>query len=93
MIDTMVVAKESMQESLNKLVALETVRDEHLDLESIKKIAHKVNGTALSLSFNKLSLIANEIENLNVNEPDSIRLLMNEMKKELRYLMENVHEL
>ncbi|MEX0945685.1 MAG: ATP-binding protein, partial [Balneolaceae bacterium] len=91
--ELLVVAKESMQECLTKLEAFETVGDDHLDLEAIKKIAHKVNGTALSLSFNKLSLIANEIENLINNEPDSLRFLMNEMKKELQYLMENVHKL
>lgn len=76
------MAKKNLPESLNELkVAINSQ-----NFESIKKIAHKIKGSALSLSFENLSAIALNIEKLSSFDLPKINSLLFEMEQELNYL-------
>ena len=78
----LLLAKKNLPESLNELKA--ATKSENF--EAVKKIAHKIKGSALSLSFENLGAIALSIEKLPGFDLPKINRLLLEMEQELNDL-------
>lgn len=78
----LLLAKKNLPESLNELKA--ATKSENF--EAVKKIAHKIKGSALSLSFENLGAIALSIEKLPAFDLPKINRLLLEMEQELNHL-------
>ncbi|MBK6609227.1 MAG: Hpt domain-containing protein [Leptospiraceae bacterium] len=78
----LLLAKKNLPESLHELKTAINSQS----FEAVKKIAHKIKGSALSLSFENLSAIALNIEKLSSFDLPKINSLLFEMEQELNYL-------
>ena len=87
------VAKMTMNEALEKLEHLNQSLDQEQKMVELKNIAHKLYGTAVSLSFNKLTAITNGIEMLSKNESENSDRLVDLLINEINYLLKNVKKL
>lgn len=77
------LADETLHEALADLKAIETK-------EQLKKLAHKVKGTALNLGADSLSQCALEIENTDLSTTKDLNQQREVLKKEIRQLIEGL---
>lgn len=91
--DLLTITKTSLSNSRDSFENIMKLPDEQLDFELIKNAAHKVKGTALSMSFGKLASIAIELEKNPTSNPQNARLLTKILIDEINYLEENIQEL
>lgn len=87
------VAKLTMNEGLEKLESLNRHKTQEEKSEELKNIAHKLYGTAASLSFKKLGAITKALEMLNDLEPEFRDQLVDMIISELKYLLKNIKSL
>ncbi|MBK9498243.1 MAG: response regulator [Leptospiraceae bacterium] len=78
----LLLAKKNLPESLHELKTAINSQS----FEAVKKIAHKIKGSALSLSFENLGAIALNMEKLSSFDLPKINRLQTEMEEELNYL-------
>jgi len=91
--DLLVITKISLNESKDSIEKIQKLAEGKFDFEQIKNAAHKVKGTALSMSFDKLASIAIELEGIQPSEAKKVAGLMQELIDEITYLDESIHEL
>ena len=91
--DLLMIAKTSLSDSRVSFEKIQTVPDEKLDFKLIKNAAHKVKGTALSMSFGQLASIAIELEGNPPSNLQNARELIQQLIDEINYLEENIQEL
>jgi len=87
------ITKKSLFDSRIVIEKILKIPDETLDFELIRNRAHKVKGTALSMSFGKLASIAIELEKSSPSKPKVAKELMDHLVDEINYLEENILEL
>lgn len=87
------ITKKSLGDSREVFAEIQKLPDEKLDFELIRNAAHKVKGTALSMSFGKLATIATELEKNQSSIPKIIRNLMQQLIDEIDYIELNIREL
>lgn len=91
--DLLLITKESLSASRVSFEELQKLSEEKLDYELIRNAAHKVKGTALSMSFGKLASIAFELEKAQPSNPKNTRKLLSQVIDEINYLDKNIQEL
>jgi CheY-like chemotaxis protein/HPt (histidine-containing phosphotransfer) domain-containing protein len=91
--ELLMVTKISLNESRAQFEEIRKLTDEEFAFEVIKNAAHKVKGTALSMSFEKLAVIAKELEGVSPPNSQKARGLMEQLIDEIIYLEKNVQEL
>ena len=62
------------------------------DNESSRRVAHKIKGVALNMSFPRLSEIVKELENSIINNPERNRTLFNNLRNEWRVLKRIIYQ-
>jgi HPt (histidine-containing phosphotransfer) domain-containing protein len=58
------------------------------DISSVRKMAHKIKGSALGVCFEVLAEYANQLERMEPWDWEMARNLIDQMKSELKYLLE-----
>lgn len=91
--DLLLITKESLSDSRVSFEEIQKLPDEKLDFEFIRHSAHRLKGTALSMSFVKLATIAIELEKTKPPNFQSTRRLLNQVIDEINYLDKNIQEL
>ncbi|TVQ67844.1 MAG: response regulator [Balneolaceae bacterium] len=86
-------AKQSLEESKRRFRELSDVEDSDLNLDEIRKTAHKVKGTALSVSFDRLTFLARGLENLDRDHPEYVKACLEKTIDEIQYLLDNISSL
>lgn len=91
--ELLMISKTSLSDSRESFEKIQLVSDEKLDFDLIKHTAHKVKGTALSMSFGKLASIAIKLEANSLSNLQNVRELMQQLIDEIYYLEDNIQEL
>tara|TARA_R100001143_G_C3360429_1_gene135098 strand:- start:7014 stop:10049 length:3036 start_codon:yes stop_codon:yes gene_type:complete len=91
--DLLLISKTSLSDSRTEFEKFQKIPDSKLDLELIKNAAHKVKGTALSMSFGKLASIALKLEKNSTSNPKNVKQLITQLIDEINYLEENIQNL
>lgn len=86
-------ARNSLEESERRFKELSEMPDSELDLEAIRKMAHKVRGTAVSISFDRLTILAEKLENSSGDDPKEMKALLQKTIEEIRYLLDHIRSL
>ncbi len=87
------ITKTSLRDSKANFEKFQKIPEEKLDFELIRNTAHKVKGTALSLSFGNLASIAMKLEKNPSSNPQNAQKLIQQLIDEISYLDENIQEL
>lgn len=91
--DLFAISKVSLNESKSMIQDILKWPDGEYDFEKIRSVAHKVKGTALSMSFDQLATIAIELEAVTPSDQNKAASLMQQLIDEINYLDKNIEKL
>ena len=91
--DLLAVTKVSLNESKDNIQDILKLPVAKYDFELIRSVAHKVKGTALSMSFDQLASIAIELEATTPTDSKAASRLMQRLIDEINYLDVNIEKL